>query len=123
MVGKLEKNPQLDIFHTTLMQFIDLNRPICILTRKIDWEEVERDFSGFYSSIEAPSVPIRKIVGMMIRKQMYNQSDEQVMERWLENPYWQYFTGEVNFQKKLPFDPNDFVHFRKRIGKKALRGF
>ena len=119
MVGKLEKNPQLDIFNTPLVQFIDLNRPICILARKIDWEEVERDFSGFYSTIGAPSVPIRKIVGMMILKQMYNQSDEQVMERWLENPYWQYFTGEVNFQKKLPFDPTDFVHFRKRIGKKG----
>jgi len=66
-----------------------------------------------------PSVPIRKIVGMIILKQMYNQSDEQVMERWLENPYRQYFTGEVNFQKKLPFDPTDFVHFRKRIGKKG----
>jgi len=44
MVGKLEKNPQLDIFNTPLVQFIDLNRPICILARKIDWEEVERDF-------------------------------------------------------------------------------
>jgi len=119
MVGKIEKNAQLDIFHTPLVQFIDLNRPICILARKINWEEVEKDFTVYYSKIGAPSIPIRKMVGMMILKQMYNQSDEQVMERWLENPYWQYFTGEVNFQKKLPFDPTDFVHFRKRIGKKG----
>ena len=83
MVGKLEKNPQLDIFNTPLVQFNDLDRPICILARKIDWEEVESDLSRFYSSIGAPSVPIRKMVGMMILKQMYNQSDEQVMERWL----------------------------------------
>jgi len=25
----------------------------------------------------------------------------------------------VNFQKKLPFDLTDFVHFRKKIGKKG----
>lgn len=30
MVGKLEKNPQLDIFNTPLVQFIDLNRKIYI---------------------------------------------------------------------------------------------
>jgi IS5 family transposase len=121
MVGKIEKNAQLDIFHTPLVQFIDLNRPICILARKINWEEVEKDFTVYYSKIGAPSIPIRKMVGMMILKQMYNQSDEQVMERWLENPYWQYFTGEVNFQKKLPFDPTFLFHFRKRIGKKRSR--
>jgi len=71
------------ILNAPLLQFIDLNRPICILARKTDWDEVERDFSEYYSSIGAPSVPIRKMVGMMILKQMYNQSDEQVMERWL----------------------------------------
>jgi len=43
MVGKIEKNAQLDIFHTPLVQFIDLNRPICILARKINWEEVEKE--------------------------------------------------------------------------------
>ena len=28
----------------------------------------------------------------------------------------QYFCGETYFQHKFPFDPNDFVHFRHRIG-------
>lgn len=28
----------------------------------------------------------------------------------------QYFCGEAYFQHKFPFDPSDFVHFRKRIG-------
>ncbi|WP_394799429.1 hypothetical protein [Flavobacterium psychrophilum] len=25
---------------------------------------------------------------------MFNESDESVVERWIENAYWQYFTGE-----------------------------
>jgi IS5 family transposase len=41
------------------------------------------------------------------------------VERWIENPYWQYFSGMEYFQALKPFDPSDFVHFRKRVGKKG----
>lgn len=51
---------------------------------------------------------------------MYNESDESVIERWIENPYWQYFTGEIYFQHKKPFDPSDFVHFRHRVGEEGM---
>ncbi|MBN1639475.1 MAG: transposase [Ignavibacteriales bacterium] len=56
----------------------------------------------------------------MILKQMYNLGDETVVERYLENPYRQHFCGEVYFQYKLPFDPSDFAHFRKRIGEEGV---
>jgi hypothetical protein len=29
------------------------------------------------------------MVGLLLLKQMYDQSDEDVVERWVENPYWQ----------------------------------
>jgi IS5 family transposase len=51
---------------------------------------------------------------------MYNLGDETVVERYIENPYWQHFCGEVYFQYRLPFDPSDFVHFRHRIGKDGM---
>jgi IS5 family transposase len=34
-------------------------------------------------------------------------------------PPWR--NGEVYFQYKLPFDPSDFVHFRKRIGEGGMK--
>lgn len=43
------------------------------------------------------------------------------MQKLLENPYWQHFCGEVCFQYKLPFDPSDFVHFRKRIEEEGMK--
>lgn len=43
-----------------------------------------------------------------------------MVERYLENPYWQHFCGEVYFQYKLPFDTSDFVHFRHRIGPEGM---
>jgi IS5 family transposase len=43
------------------------------------------------------------------------------VQRWLENPYWQHFCGEIYFQYRLPFDPSDFVHFRNRIGEEGMK--
>jgi len=47
---------------------------------------------------------------------MYNLGDETFVERLIENPYRQYFCVETFSQYKKPFDPSEFVHFRKRIG-------
>lgn len=42
------------------------------------------------------------------------------MNQWIQNPYYQYFCGESEFQWKYPCDPSDLVHFRKRIGKEGV---
>ncbi len=34
----------------------------------------------------------------------------------MENPYWQYFSGEAEFQWSLPCDPSELTYFRKHIG-------
>jgi len=86
------------------------------LAKEIDWNSVEKDFQEYYTNFGRPSVPIRKMIGLILLKQIYNLSDEAVVDRWIENPYWQYFCGEVNFQKDKPIDSTEFVHFRKRIG-------
>jgi IS5 family transposase len=81
-----------------------------------------------YGTTGRPSIPIRTIVGLLLLKQtclagrrVYNLGDETVVERYHENPYWQHFCGEIYFQYKLPFDPSDFVHFRKRIGEAGMK--
>lgn len=51
----------------------------------------------------------------------YNLGDETLVARWIENPYWQYFCGETFLQYDKPFDPREFVHFRKRIGEDGAR--
>ena len=42
-----------------------------------------------------PALPVRLMAGLLYLKHTYDLSDEAVCERWLENPYWQFFTGEV----------------------------
>ena len=119
MVGKQDNTPQLSIFDTALERFINLEHELCVLSKKIDWNYIEKDFSVYYSKIGRPSVPIRRMIGLLLLKYIYNLSDESIVERWIENPYWQYFSGEKVFQTQKPFDPTEFIHFRNRIGKEG----
>ena len=101
MVGKQNKTPQLSIFDTPLKSFINLEHELCILSGRIDWDSIEKEFSTYFSEIGRPSVPIRRMVGLLLLKHIYNLSDEAIVARWIENPYWQYFSGEKVFQKAL----------------------
>ncbi len=119
MVGKQDNTPQLSIFDTPLEKFINLKHELCVLSKHIDWDKIESDFSVYYSDFGRPSVPIRRVIGLLLLKHIYNLSDEAIIDRWIENPYWQYFSGEKVFQTEKPFDPTEFIHFRKRIGEEG----
>lgn len=120
MLGKIKPDFQQNLFKTRLTQLINLEHPLVKLAQEICWEKIEIEFENLYSNQGRPSIPIRKIVGMLLLKQMFNESDESVVERWIENAYWQYFTGEEFFQTHQPFDPSEFVHFRKRVKEEGL---
>ena len=90
--------------------------PLLQLARKIDWSIFEDEFSPLYSHRGKPSKRVRLMVGLSILKHMENLSDEVLIQRWVQNPYYQVFTGEVEFQWQFPCDPSDMTYFRKRIG-------
>jgi IS5 family transposase len=121
MLGKSEKNPQLNLTEVPMLHFIDPGHELCRLAKRINWDNVEKDFSGYYSTRGAPSIPIRIMVGLIILKQVFRYSDKNALAQWLENPYWQHFCGQVYFQHKSPFYFSDFSHFRKRIGNEGDR--
>src|SRR5262249_13233377 len=55
-----------------------------------------------------------------ILKHMHNLSDEALCERWVENPYFQYFCGEVVFRHELPFDRSSLTRWRQRLGEEQI---
>lgn len=120
MIGKLKKEAQLDLFKVQLDRLVNPLHELCQLSKELDWAGLEEQLSGYYAEIGRPSIPIRTIVGMLYLKNIFNLSDESVVARWIENPYWQYFTGEQYFQNTQPFDPSEFVHFRKRMGEQGM---
>jgi len=95
--------------------------PLCLLSEQLPWNTLEKEFEKFYrKDFGRPAKPIRLMVSLLILKQMFNESDETVVERWTENPYWQYFSGEEYFQWQLPCDPTELTKFRNRIGEKGV---
>jgi IS5 family transposase len=56
------------------------------------------------------------MVGLSMLKHMENLSDERVVQLWVQNPYYQAFCGEVEFQWTFPCDPTDLIYFRQRVG-------
>lgn len=120
MLGKSKDQRQRDIFNPLLIDFIDKGHELILLADKIDWSYFEKEFASLYSNVGQKSMPIRLMVGSLMLKRIYNLGDETLSEAWTMNPYMQYFCGESRFQHKFPCDPSDFVHFRKRLGKKGV---
>jgi len=58
--------------------------------------------------------------GLFILKHMHNLSDEVLCARWVENPYFQYFCGEVAFQHEAPFDRSSLSRWRQRLGEEQI---
>jgi len=120
MLGKTEAQNQKDIFQPLLMDFINMNHELVVLSQKINWILLEKEFSGLYSNTGAPSMPVRLMSGLLILKQLYDLGDETIMETYVRDPYMQYFCGEAHFQWKFPCDPSDLPHFRQRIGENGV---
>lgn len=120
MIGKLQEKSQREIFRPLLIDFIDMNHELVLLSRAIDWSYFEKEFAPYYSDKGAPSVPIRRMVGCLMLKHLYNLGDDRLPEYWVRDVYFQYFCGGVFFEHKFPFDPSDFVHFRKRVGEVGI---
>jgi IS5 family transposase len=120
MLGKLADKNQRDLFRTRLEDLIDPKHELALLSHAIDWQYFENGFKPYYSDKGAPSVPIRTMVGCLLLKHLYNLGDEKIPEHWVRDVYFQYLCGGVFFEHKFPFDPSDFVHFRKRVGEEGI---
>ena len=60
------------------------------------------------------------MVGLHYLKALYDESDESVVSKWVENPYWQYFCGEETFQHDFPCHPTSLPKWRKRVGAEGM---
>jgi len=114
------RNTQYNLVKKTLMEQLDFKRPLMLLAASFPWEYVEKKYSQFYSPVGRRAKSIRLMIGLIILKQLRNLSDVQLLEEWVENPYYQYFCGEKEFQHKFPCDSSDITYFRKRIGEEGF---
>lgn len=111
-----KESPQLDMFRKTLKNMLSHQHELYRLAGLIDWGVFEEELGKLYSEEGRPGIPLRLMVGLTYLGHAFGISDEEVVRRWVENPYWQYFCGEQYFQHELPIDPSSMSRWRKRIG-------
>ena len=112
---------QDDLLRARLVEMIDMRHELVKLAALIDWEVFEREWSGFFPSHTGrPATSPRLVAGLCYLQHAFALSDEAVVARWSENPYWQHFCGETFFQHRLPLDPSSMTRWRKRIGEEGV---
>ena len=120
MKGKSPDSSQTSFLMSGLSEQLNPRHPIYQLSKVINWESLEADFTGLYSRRGRPAKAVRLMISLLLLKQQHDLSDDQVVERWVENPYWQFLNGEHELQWSAPVASSDLTHFRKRIYKKGL---
>jgi IS5 family transposase len=112
---------QDDLLRPRLVDLIDLRHELVTLAALIDWEFFEREWSGFFPSATGrPATSPRLVAGLLYLQHAFRLSDEAVIARWVENPYYQHFTGETFFQHRAPIDPTSLTRWRKRLGEEGV---
>jgi len=114
MQGQSANPNQQSFLFPNLLDQLNPKHPLLRLAKIIPWDYFESSFSKLYSTMGRPAKPVRLMVGLCILKHLENLSDEVLVERWIQNPYYQMFCGEVEFRWELPCDPTDLIYFRKR---------
>src|SRR5437588_4914587 len=107
-----------DLFRARLDQIINLKHELVLLAGKIDWDWIDGEIAPLYSENGRPGIETRFMIGLLLLKHIYGLSDEGACERWVHDPYFQYFTGEEFFQHTFPHERSDLSHWRKRLGDK-----
>ena len=99
------ESKQGDLFRVMLRDVVDPKPPLVIFANSINWEVIEKNISPLFCSNNGrPALAVRMVTGLLYLKNAYNLGDKALLETWLENPYWQYFTGGIFFEHKLPFE-------------------
>lgn len=110
-----------ELFQSHFDQLLNPAHELIQLARKMDWARLESAYAQQYSpDMGAPAKATRLMVGLQFLKYTFNESDESVVARWVENPYWQYFCGYTHMQHRCPIHPTSMTRWRKRVGADRL---
>jgi len=136
-----------DFFRNRLDQMIDLRHPLAVLANRMPWQEIEASLAqrwarqvkagkkiedldlfgpvsavacGGVSNAGRPRLPTRLMVALLYLKHAFNESDEDVIQRWGETPTCQYFSGNEFFEHQWPRDPTQLGRFRKALGEEGV---
>lgn len=107
---------QIDLFKVELKRIVAMSHELIKLADKIDWASFDSKFDKYYCEAGRPGIETRMMVSLHYLKYLEDLSDEETVQRWVENPYWQYFSGRQYFEHELPIESSSMTRWRRRIG-------
>ena len=110
------KSRQRDLFRPELTKFIDPGHRIVKLAKTVNWDRIDTVFGEAYCPNKGrPAISIRLMISLQYLKYTHNLSDDDVVNAWVENPYWQHLSGMQFFEHDPPINPSSMTRWRKRI--------
>ena len=136
-----------DFFRARLDHMIDMRHPLAVLATRMPWTQIEASLAPLFahrprpgrrvvdadlfgttaelvgvgvSNAGRPRLPIRLMVALLYLKHAYNESDESVVQRWAQDVYFQFFSGQVYFEPRLPCDDSQIGRFRQVLGEAGV---
>lgn len=110
---------QISFFN--IVDQLDPCHPLIALGNTLAWSTLASLLEVHYSNKGRAAKPIRLMSGLLMLKQLYDLSDESVVEQWRMNPYFQVFCGQESFQTQAPCHATELVKFRNRIGPDGVK--
>jgi IS5 family transposase len=96
-MSKPRDDRQKDLLLPALDQIIDMATRWCGAAR-MDGKFLDDRFGSVCQTGPGhPGLPTRLVAGLFILKHMHNLSDEVLCARWIDNPYYQHFWGELSY--------------------------
>ena len=111
---------QCELFGARLSELLNPEHPLYVLAERIDWSQFDAAIDACYADeLGRPGVNTRRMVGLLYLKHTYDESDESVVARWVENPYWQFFCGCQYMQHETCRSTRlrAWSKWRKRVGR------
>jgi IS5 family transposase len=113
---------QDDLFLSRLSSQLNPKHPMLILMNQIDWCLIEDKWEAYFreTKVGRKAKPARLIAGLLILQHVYALSDEQVVDQWTSNPYFQHFCGYDYLEWEAPIHPTSLTRWRQRIGEEGV---
>jgi transposase, IS5 family len=132
-----------DFFRARLDAMIDLGHPLAVLATRMPWAQIESNLAPVFAhrdragrTVEGADLfgptlavagtgispagrhrlPMRLMVALPYLKHAYNPSDDAVIERWAQDVYIQFFSGQEYFEARFSCDEVQLSRFRKGLG-------
>ena len=137
-----------DFFRSRLDQMIDSKHPLTVLASRLPWDKMElavapqfahkerplkqsdetidlagavvRISDGTASNAGRPRLPLRLMIALTLLKNSFDLSDEELVQRFAENVYWQHFAGFEYFEPRPACDATQIGRFRTTLGEAGL---